>query len=235
MDNNSMLHHWCRFVLEEGIVPPVIIRKLNAVDSDLSENGALLAKILKERENFKCPQELANLGDVEAAARAAFLGDPELTSWLDEAGMLLDIISVYGRGDSRLSSTGDVVDGACKSFIKSCYLVAATQKDKYLGLPQTPILFRSLSDDERQQQAFAHYLQYDSPKKYAANSATSYVSYLNSLLRQSGVNVNVWEIDNPQTLKELSQHLRAKGNAQSRYWIALERYMDFLIFKNSGA
>lgn len=235
MEIHTILRHWCRFVLEEGIMPPVITRKLNAADINLSENAALLADILNKRENFRCPAELSSVLDgIETVMQTAFLSDPELVGWLDKVSILLEVISVYGRTDNALTDMEDVVDGACKSFIKSCYLVTQAQKDRYAAFSRATSLSRSLSDDEHQRQAFAYYLRHESPKKYEPNTINSYISNLNGLLKQPEVNVNIWGVDDPQVLRELLQRLYTVGNFQGRYPVALDRYMEFLVFKHNG-
>lgn len=204
MKNNGLSASWCRFVLNEGILPSMIARQIKNNDKD-KQDTKLLASILIKRENFNDTLH----SEIVSMARTSFRNDPELTAWLSKTDSLLSVIINFA--DSQNNDQiymGDLLDGAYSSFIKSCPLVSEEIKNEYLHPgEQIRVITRTRAknssyirkDDHPKKQEFMAYLL---DNGYSQNTCNSYKSSINTASSMF-FNINLWEIDDATTMQKM--------------------------------
>ena len=236
MKNNGLRASWCRFVLNEGIIPSMIARRIKNNDKD-KQDTKLLASVLIKRENFND----ALHPEIASMARASFHNDPELIAWLSKTDSLLSVIINFAdlQNNDQIYM-GDLLDGAYSSFIKSCPLVSEEIKNEYLHPDeQIRVMTRTRAknssynrkDDHPKKQEFMAYLL---DNGYSQNTCNSYKSSINTV--SSFFNTNLWEIDdaaimqkmfneyagNPEFIKRDYDVHKALSNGLRRYIMFLE-------------
>ena len=193
--------NWCRFVLNEGIMPASLVRFFKQSDTTRA-NTKLLAQILKTRENFSD----SLYPELTALAKRSFLSDEELNNWLSSMDSILTIIITFADGDNN---TQDILNGALTSFIKSCPLVADDIKNPYMNtpIPSTTVTrqartYRRANYDNptlaAKKDAFINYLM---NKGYSAPTCNSYKTSVN--LGKDYAEKDLWEIENPKEIKDI--------------------------------
>ena len=244
--------NWCRFVLNEGIIPASLARFFKQNDANRA-NAKLLAQILKARESFSD----VLYPELTALTKRAFLSDEELCNWLASVDSILTIIVSFAEGDSN---TKDILNGAFISFIKSCPLVSESVKDAYIkvSVPSAPVVmqtrkYRRDSNDNpliaAKKKAFGEYLESNNYSPPTANSYRTSVNLGSDFLGADFAGRNLWEIDDPAEMerifnklkndepqteedKKLRQDYKKKDddthNALSN---GLKRYLEFLRFR----
>ena len=193
--------NWCRFVLNEGIIPASLARFFKQNDAN-RVNAKLLAQILKARESF------SNVlyPELTALTKRAFLSDEELCNWLASVDSILTIIISFAEGDNN---TKDILDGAFTSFIKSCPLVSESVKESYIkvSIPSAPVVVqtrkyrRDCNDNPliaAKKKAFGEYLE---SHEFSSSTANSYRTSVN--LGEDFVGKDLWEIDDPEEMNEI--------------------------------
>ncbi len=245
MENIGLSATWCRFVLNEGILPAMIARQIKNNDKN-RQNIKLIASVLQKRENFKD----VSYSEIVSMARTCFHNDPELTAWLSKIDSLLSVIIKFTdmQTDTKFC-TSDLLDGAYVSFIKSCPLVSEDIKKEYLntnepGWVMTHIRAKNSSyirkDEHPQKQEFMIYLRSlkDGDRdKYTKNTCNSYKSAIN--LASKLFEENLWEInDATEVKKRLDKHIntqnfiKADDGTHKSLSNGLRRYIEFLGSKN---
>lgn len=203
MKNNGLSASWCRFVLNEGIIPSMIARQIKNNDKN-KQDTKLLASILVKRENFNDTLH----SEIVSMARTSFRNDPELTAWLSKTDSLLSVIINFAdsQNDGQLYM-GDLLDGAYSSFIKSCPLVSEEIKNEYLHPDkQIRVITRTRAknssyirkDDHPKKQEFMAYLL---DNGYSQNTCNSYKSSINTA--SSFFNTNLWKIDDAAIMQKM--------------------------------
>lgn len=221
---------WCKFVLNEGIMPASLARLLKQ-SSENQNNPKLLAQILKERDNFNNP----NYQEISALAKKAFSVDHELNSWLNSVDGILNCIINFAKEESH---TKEILNVAFGVFIKSCSLVSEQQKNLYLDTPKpdgfavfsTKAYHRHSNPKNPKKKDFMDYLQnqhYCLSTRYCYGSAIDTCSTI--------ILENLWLIDTPAKMKQIFDQISqkevflnlntARHNALSS---ALLRYIEFL-------
>lgn len=235
--NSSNL--WCKFVLDEGIMPASLARLIKR-NGRLSSNPGLLAKLLKTRESFSD----ANYPELAELAKRAFLNDEELNAWLISMDSILDIIIAFSDSDAN---TQDILNGAFMSFIKSCPLVSEQIKEPYAHTSfisnPAPQIFHKYSSKNYNKSAtnikkddFIKYLDKYAPKHYSKSTARSYTTSVN--LGTVFAGRDLWEIDDPQELKQILDGLNRRNDFQTKntdthnsLGNGLWRYLEFLEYR----
>lgn len=237
MKNSGLSASWCRFVLNEGILPSMIARQIKNDDKD-RQDAKLLASILIKRENFNDTLHF----EIVSMARTSFRNDPELTAWLSKTDSLLSVIINFA--DSQNNDQiymGDLLDGAYSSFIKSCPLVSEEIKNEYLHPgEQVRVMARTRAknssyirkDDHPKKQEFMAYLL---DNGYSQNTCNSYKSAINTASSMFFNNSELWNVDDATAVqKMLDEHShdpefidkdRKTNKALSN---GLRRYIEFL-------
>ena len=203
MKNNGLSASWCRFVLNEGILPSMIARQIKNNDKD-KQDTKLLASVLIKRENFND----ALHPEIASMARASFRNDPELIAWLSKTDSLLSVIINFAdsQSDGQIYME-DLLDGAYSSFIKSCPLVSEEIKNEYLHsdeqvwvMPRARARNSSYArkDDHPKKREFVVYLR---DNEYSENTCNSYKSAINTV--SSFFDTNLWEIDDAATMQKM--------------------------------
>ena len=203
MKNNGLSASWCRFVLNEGILPSMIARQIKNNDKD-KQDTKLLASVLIKRENFND----ALHPEIASMARASFRNDPELIAWLSKTDSLLSVIINFAdlQRDGQIYME-DLLDGAYSSFIKSCPLVSEEIKNEYLHLDEpVQVITRARArnssyarkDDHPKKREFVTYLR---DNEYSENTCNSYKSAINTV--SSFFDTNLWEIDDAATMQKM--------------------------------
>ena len=203
MKNSGLGASWCRFVLNEGIIPSMIVRQIKNNDKD-RQDAKLLASILIKRENFNDTLH----SEIVSMARTSFRDDPELTAWLSKTDSLLSVIINFA--DSQNNDQiymGDLLDGAYSSFIKSCPLVSEEIKNEYLhqgeqfrvmARPRAKNSSYTRKDDHPKKREFIGYLR---DNGYSENTCNSYKSAINTV--SSFFDTNLWEIDDAAIMQKM--------------------------------
>lgn len=203
MKNSGLSASWCRFVLNEGIIPSMIVRQIKNDDKN-RQDAKLLASVLIKRENFNDTLH----PEIVSMARTSFRNDPELTDWLSKTDSLLSVIINFA--DSQNNDQiymGDLLDGAYSSFIKSCPLVSEEIKNEYLHPgEQVRVMTRTRAknssyirkDDHPKKREFIAYLR---DNGFSENTCNSYKSAINTV--SSFFNTNLWEIDDAATMQKM--------------------------------
>lgn len=237
MKNNWLSASWCRFVLNEGILPSMIARQIKNNDKD-KQDTKLLASVLIKRENFND----ALHPEIASMARASFHNDPELIAWLSKTDSLLSVIINFAdlQSDGQIYME-DLLDGAYSSFIKSCPLVSEEIKNEYLHPgEQIRVMARTRAknssyirkDDHPKKQEFMAYLL---DNGYSQNTCNSYKSAINTASSMFFNNSELWNVDDATAVqKMLDEHShdpefidkdRKTNKALSN---GLRRYIEFL-------
>ncbi len=237
-DNLSNL--WCKFILSEGVMPASLSRIIKK-NNENPTNTKLLAQLLQKRESFSDPL----YPELSEVAKRAFLNDDELNNWLVSMDSILDIIIAFSDSDKN---TQDILTGAFMSFIKSCPLVSESVKNSYTGqstiFNATRPVFHKYSSKNYTKSAtnlkkdnFIEYLDKYAPKHYSKSTARSYTTSVN--LGINFVGKDLWEIDDPQELKNILDDLNMrddfqKKNADTHNGLGngLWRYLEFLEYNN---
>ena len=228
MKNFDMSENWCRFVLNEGIMPSALVRyiKQQNFKDGAFEKVKLTAKILKERENFDninadntANADLQN--SVNGLARMAFQCDAELCAWLQSTDGLLDVIIGFSNAQTFEDKyTAALLNNAYQSFINSCPLVAPDIKKRYLQ-EAVPV-----NDDKKED--FMNFLLAQNYGKSTCNSYKTSVNKGGKLLGE-----NLWEIDDSFLLAAKIQALHDKHEdemlkSNKALACGLDRYKEFL-------
>lgn len=200
MVNIVLSDSWCQFVLNEGIMPSAIARRIKHDEND-RQNPKFIASILLQRKNFSDTTH----SEIASLARTSFLNDPELTNWLAKTDTLLNVIIQFSdqQGVNQVNAT-DLLNGAYTSFIKSCPLVAEETKNKYqkttekntTRVSQKRSLFFRRENDAKKQ-AFTDYLI---KKMYRLNTCNAYKSAVSNW-GSTILKTNLWDIDDPLEMK----------------------------------
>lgn len=221
---------WNNFVLNEGIMPTSIARKIKN-DASLAQNSSLIASVLKKREIFNDPA----YPEIMSLCRTAFQNDRELTTWLYETDDVLSIIlNFHGKPEME-----DLLQGAYSSFIKSCPLVSDDIKSRYL-FPKT-----SMSD-------ILNTRDYSSRKKNLNPKIEHFKAYLEKKLLLSFSTINsyknavgnlgsklfgkdLWSIDGALEVQNLfakyqntKEFKKLEENTHKGFSNGLKRYIEFL-------
>ena len=231
--------NWCRFVLNEGVMPASLARLIKHDETNL-KNTKLLAQILQQRESFTNNEYI----EITNIAKTAFLNDNELINWLISMDSILTIIITFADADNN---TKDILNGALTSFIKSCPLVSEQVKNSYISLPFSSVSLNSPAQKyssrnysksvlDAKKEDFVEYLDKFAPKHYSTSTASSYKTSVNLGLIYAGR--NLWEIDNPQELKSILDELNTRDdfkeknkNTNNSLSNGLWRYLEFLEYR----
>ncbi len=233
---NTYLKIWSDFVVNEGILPAPIIRKLGNFDN----SPTLIAKILIERENFKTKS--SELEDIQNAAQTAFLGDTEMVDWLKEVTPLLQILEIDYNNIGHNLNLIDAVNGACLSFIKSCYLLPDKVLNNYINQIETKESKATTAPFDYAKEAAQKekYSEFLAAKGYSANTINSYRSAINNIGALPSVSTNIWAIQTSLDINDLVSELEYnKNHAHDDYKEkdiksnktlsnALKRYCEFV-------
>lgn len=233
---SKITENWCNFILNEGIMPSIIARKLKDISSDNKNLCIIIADILNNRENTN----IANSRFIpdKAIIKSSFNTDKELTCWLDNMRDLLEIIKTYANKDDIFAN---IVDEACISFIKACTLVSDDRKQLYIGKKTDS--HHSLATNTDIRQAFREYLQNN---QYSHNTINSYISGINKVGKLNNIQRNLWEINDAAEMRHLianwdnnTNHLYDDYKEQdllSRKTLsnAVKRFAEFLTHKPKG-
>ena len=232
---SKITENWCNFVLNEGIIPSIIVRKLKSVSLDDKNLCIVIADVLNKRENADIA---ASIVPEKEMVKLSFKADPELTTWLDTMRELLDIIKNYSDKGGLLSN---IVDEACLSFIKACTLVSDDRRQLYIGAKTVPYFSTSTNPDIKQ--AFREYLEQN---QYSHNTINSYISGINKVGKLTNIQRNLWEISDTNEMRHLianwennTNHLYNDYKEQdllSRKTLsnAVKRYAEFLNYQIQG-
>ena len=225
--------NWCNFILNEGIMPSLIARKLKYFPTDHNDLCIVIADILCNRENAHVD---SNLVPNKEIVKSAFNADPELANWLGAMQELLEIIKTYANKDKIFSN---IVDEACLSFIKACPLVSDGRKQFYIG--SKPSSFSSANSDIKQ--LFREYLE---KSQYSYNTINSYISGINKVGKLSNIQRNLWDIRDADEMRHLVAHWEnntdhlydayKEQDLLSRKTLsnAVKRYAEFLNYQVKG-
>lgn len=235
MKNSGLGASWCRFVLNEGILPSMIARQIKNNDKK-KQDTKLLASVLIKRENFND----ALHPEIASMARTSFRNDPELIAWLSKTDSLLNVIINFAdsQNDAQIYM-GDLLDGAYSSFIKSCPLVSEEIKNEYLHLDEpVQVITRARAknssyvrkDDHPKKREFIVYLL---DNEYSENTCNSYKSAINTA--STMFNANLWEIDDAATVQKMfneyagnPEFIEKDGRTNKALSNGLRRYIEFL-------
>ena len=230
--------NWCRFVLNEGIMPASLARYFKQSDATYA-NAKLLAQLLKTRENFHD----SFYPEITELTKRAFLNDEELNNWLVSVDSILTIIITFANGDNN---TQDVLNGAFTSFIKSCPLVAEGIKANYLTekvqvKPTTnnpKIRYRNNSSSVRINEFIAYLVRVP----YSTNTINSYCTSINisaELASKHELTSNLWDIEDAAEMQSIFDKLKSLADYRDRnikthncLSSALQQYIKFLSFKS---
>ena len=235
---SKITENWCTFVLNEGIMPSIITRKLRNLALSDTDLCILIADILNNRGimNLKDSDILPNSEDI----KASFKADPELSNWLESIRELLDIIKNYANKDKIFVN---IADEACLSFINACSLVSDVRKELYSDKSPNNESYILLSTNSDIKQAFREYLK---NKHYSHNAINSYVSGINKVGKLANIQRNLWEINDANEMMHLIAHWENNTNhlydeykeldLRSRRTLsnAVKRYAEFLTYQSQG-
>ena len=232
----NIKENWCYFVLNEGIMPASLVRKLKESQKNNDELCPIIADILINRENCNF-DTLYNFPE-KAAVRAAFNTDMELLRWLDSVTDLLSVIKTFANKDATFAN---MVNEACVSFIKICPLVADERKNLYIDAPSVPVPIINSSSDPKQ--AFKNYLERCG---YSFNTINSYISSINMIGKLPCIQRDLWSIIDADEMSSLFHNLDTNPNHQYDEFKqkdfdnkkipsnALKRYIEFLFSKDTN-
>ncbi len=224
---------WCDFILNEGIMPTVLIRDFKNCQINPNNLCSLIANVLY----FKEQVNLDFLND-KNIIKAAFLADPDLTNWLNSVSDLLYTIYTFASKESAFTN---ILNEACLSFIKLCPLVSDDRKQLYLANKSSLIPFHNAISDPKSD--FKNYLI---ECGYSFNSANSYISAINKISKLTNIERNLWDISDADEMKRFLLDLEANtANLYDEYKLqniksgkilsnALKRYIEFLTGKDAN-
>lgn len=229
---SKITENWCNFVLNEGVMPSVLARKLKDFPADNNDLCIVIADILNNRE-------IANVDSLfipdKEIIKSAFMADPELMNWLETMRELLDIIKTYANKDKIFSN---IADEACLSFIKACPLLSDDRKQLYLDSKPNSFSYSLTNPDIKQ--TFREYLE---KNQYSYNTINSYISGINKVGKLSNIQRNLWEIRDADEMRHLVAHWEnntdhlyneyKEQDALSRKTLsnAVKRYAEFLNYQ----
>ena len=233
---NNIKESWCNFVLNEGIMPAGLVRKLKESQKNNDELCSIIADILINRENSNF-DTLYNFPE-KNSIRAAFNTDMELLKWLDSVTDLLFVIKTFANKGANFAN---MVNEACVSFIKICPLVADERKNLYIDAPSAPTPIINLGSDPKQ--AFKNYLERCG---YSFNTINSYISSINMVGKLSCIQRDLWSIIDGDEMNLLFHNLETNPDHHYDEFKqkdfdnkkipsnALKRYIEFLFSKDTN-
>lgn len=225
---------WCNFVLNEGVMPASIVRRIKN-DSDISQDNCLLASILNKRDTFSD----AGHPDLVTLTKTAFNNDQELTSWLAEMDNLLNIIVSF----SNQKSMKDLLDGAYSSFIKACPWISNDIKNKYLQAKE-PTSYSEIARAKNDLETLVYKKTMSNPKirdfmiflqkSYSPNTCNSYKTAVGNW-GSDILGKDLWKIDDPDEMQDLyNLYMKTDAfvtkdiNTRKTLSNGLKRYIEFL-------
>lgn len=235
---SKITESWCNFVLNEGIMPSIITRKLRNLTVSNTNLCILIADILNSRGSLNTGYpHILPTGEV---IKASFEMDQELFCWLESMKDLLDIIKNYANKSDVFAN---IVDEACLSFINVCPLVSDDRKQIYREKKEKTETYNFLPTNFDIKQAFREYLE---KNQYSYNTINSYISGINKVGKLANIQRNLWEITNAAEMSHLIAHWENNTNhlyddykeqdmlSRKTLSNAVKRYAEFLNFQSLG-
>lgn len=207
MDFQKLTKIWCKFVLDEGLIPSPIVRVLkNSGPKERFQDYRKIAGILSDRENFgkvKGDYLSSSDADIIALATDSFKMDTELIKWLKEIDVILNIIK-----NTDPNTMSDLLIGALTSFIKGCPFIGEGKKQAYLLYSGPLARTRANKYNLPQQVAFEQFLV--DQDKYSLGTIRAYKSAITHISKY--LNRNLWEITNVQEILSVQKQLESDIN-----------------------
>ncbi len=228
---NKIRENWCNFILNEGIIPANLTRKLKDYSNTQNTFCVLLADLLKNQENADLNKY--SLLPEKEIIKKSFKTDTELMNWLKSVKELLSVIQTYADKEAPFT---EIVDEACRSFIKVCNLVSDDVKQRYLDTSDNKYLYSPKEGTDIKQE-FKIYLN---AQNYSPNTINSYTSAINQISTLPNIEYDLWEIADSDEMTRLINLLNANPDnlydsfkekdslSRNIFSNSLKRYAEFL-------
>lgn len=241
--------NFINFVMNEGIMPSVLTRAIRS-DAALAQDYEFIASVLDCRCAFEpdASHQNDNIDSIVAHLRnQIFESDPELTKWLADVSVLLQLIKQeYIYSDVEIPTQQK--QWAVSAFIKSCPLLPDMVKQQYLASrPESDDVvsyrklytaaankFASAVDANNTQTEFVNYMIRHEGK--APVTANAYKSALNSIKKKYGVDflsmTDISQIDGAiNRLMDSDDFMDNNASTHGAWVAAMRKYRAFRWFK----